>query len=648
MSDSKVYYITTPIYYINALPHIGNAYTTIVADTLARHHRARGREVVFATGTDEHAEKVLEAAGREGVPILDFADRLADGFRAAWARLDITYDDFIRTSEPRHHRATTEVIRRMMETGDVYRGEYEGWYCVSCATFFPDVEGETPTCLNEECRKPLERRKEPAYFFRLSAYGDRLLEHFERHPDFVRPEFRKSEVLSFIQSGLRDCCISRSSNGWGVPFPGDDSQQAYVWFDALINYLTVTGWPDDEANYERLWPCDVHLVGKDILPRFHATLWPAMLMALSVPLPRTIAAHGFWLSKDRKISKSQGGLVSVDELAEELTSMVEVERDVAYDAVRYFALREMVFGQDAEFSREALWGRFNADLANDLGNVLNRSLPLIERSFGGVIPDGVLDPDIAASVEAAARLSTERVDAFDFRGALEAIWESIGKLNKYLDTRAPWNLVREADLQPAKDCLLTTCEAIRRLSVLLISFIPHAAMEIRSQLGLDPVVSGTISEELAGDARMAGVKIAWGKPIFPRIKVPKVKPETSAPPTQPAAKSEKQAATVSYEDFAKLELRAGTCLSAEPVEGADKLYRLMVDLGSEVRQVVAGVAQAFPAAELVGKQLVIVANLEPAKIRGVQSQGMILAAGGKDPVALVTLDRPVENGEKVR
>lgn len=647
MNDTKAYYVTTPIYYINALPHIGNAYTTIVADTLARFNRARGRTVVFATGTDEHAEKVLEAAARAGVPVRDFADRLADGFREAWARLDITYDDFIRTSEPRHYRTTTEIVRRMLASGDVYPGEYEGWYCVSCATFFQDVDGEAPACPNEECGRPLDWRKEPAYFFRLSAYGDRLLEHFEKHPDFVVPEFRRNEVVSFIRSGLRDCCISRSSNGWGVPFPGDGGQQVYVWFDALINYLTVTGWPDDEERFHRIWPADVHLVGKDILPRFHATLWPAMLMAIGLPLPKTVAAHGFWLSRDRKISKSQGGLVSVDELAEELTSMVDVQRDIAYDVVRYFELREMTFGQDAEFSREALWGRFNADLANDLGNVLNRSLPLIERVFGGVVPEGSMDPEVLRSLEDAWKCVEQRVDGFDFRGALDAIWEPIGSLNKYLDTRAPWNLAHEPDLQPARDCLLTTCEAIRRLSVLLMPFIPHAAMEIRSQLGLPESVEGTFEAELGGVPRMAGVRIAWGKPVFPRIKVPKAQLSRSAPEPVAAPKSEGKP-QVTFDDFSKLDMRVGTCLSAEPVEGSDRLYKLMIDLGTEVRQVVAGVAQAFPPGDLVGKQLVIVANLEPAMIRGVESQGMILAAGGKEPVALVTLDRPVRNGEQVR
>jgi methionyl-tRNA synthetase len=645
VSDPKAYYITTPIYYINALPHIGNAYTTIVADTLARFNRARGRDVVFATGTDEHAEKVLQAAEAQSLEPKVFADGLADGFREAWARLGITYDDFIRTSEERHHRATGEVVRRMMDSGDIYKGDYEGWYCVSCATFFPDTDSDSPNCPNEECGKPLERRKQPSYFFRLSAYGDRLLKHFQENPEFVVPEFRKNEVVSFIESGLHDCCISRSSNGWGVPFPGDEEQQVYVWFDALINYLTVTGWPDEDGDYQRLWPCDVHLVGKDILTRFHATLWPAMLMSIGVPLPKTVAAHGFWLNKDRKISKSGGGLVSVDQLAEEMGEMVEVDRDVAYDAVRYFALREMTFGQDAEFSREALWGRFNADLANDLGNVLNRSLPLIERSFEGVIPEGSYDPDIDESVKRAAKLSEERVDDFDFRGALDAIWESIGNLNKYLDTKAPWNLVRD-DEAAAKDCLLTTCEAIRRLSILLTPFIPHAAMEVRSQLGLAVGTEGTFEEELSGGPRVAGTKIERGKPIFPRIKIPKSKPAEEAEPVEKSAADEKPKA--SFDDFMKLEFRVGTCLSAEPVEGADKLYRLKVDIGTEERQVVAGVAHVFPPDELVGKKLVIVANLEPAKIRGVESQGMILAAGEKDPVALVTLDRDVENGERVR
>ena len=642
MADSKAYYITTPIYYINAQPHIGNSYTTIVADTIARFQRLRGREVLFATGTDEHAEKVIAAAEAAGMSPREYSDGLAERFREAWARLDITYDDFIRTSEPRHYRVVQELFSRLIASGDIYKGQYEGWYCVSCATFFSDGDVEGGGCPNAECGKPVERRKQAAYFFRASAYADRLLEHIASNPDFVQPAFRRNEVVSFVGSGLRDCCVSRPSNGWGIPVPGDPEHQVYVWCDALINYLTVTGWPDDEETYRRTWPADIHIMAKDILPRFHATLWPAMLMALGVPLPSHVVAHGFWTIGGKKISKSAGVFVAVDELAEELQVLVPIQKDVAYDTVRYFCLREMTFGQDADFTREAYWGRINSDLANDLGNVLNRSLPLIERGFGGVVPDGSYDTAVAEAVDAAAKAIPKKMESLDFRGALEAIWAAVAALNKYLDTLAPWNLVHEPDQGPAKSCLLTVCEGIRRLSVLLLPFVPHAAMEIRRQLGLPEAPEGTLDAELQGGERVSGVAIARGNPIFPRVKIPK-----QAPAAQPESAAEPKP-YITYDDFMKIDLRVGTCLTAQKVPGADKLYQLTVDIGTEVRQLVAGVAHVFPAEDLVGKRLVIVTNLEPRAVRGVESRGMILAAGEKDPVGLVTLDRDVSNGERVR
>jgi methionyl-tRNA synthetase len=648
VADLKTYYITTPIYYANDAPHIGHAYTTAIADTVARFMRLTGREVFFATGTDEHAEKVMAAAERAGLPIGEFAEKLAEQYREAWARLDITYDDFIRTPEPRHRHAVEEVLRRLLATGDIYKGEYEGWYCPRCATFFSDSEIVEGKCPAFECEgNPVEKRGQPAYFFRASAYADRVLAHIEANPEFIRPEMRKNEVIGFIRSGLRDTCISRPSNGWGIPVPGDESHQVYVWFDALINYLTVAGWPDDTERFERLWPPDLQVMAKDILPRFHGSLWPAMLMALGLPLPKAIVAHGYWLSKDRKISKSSGGLVSADDLAAELQELVPIQRDIACDAIRHFYLREMQFGQDADFSREALWGRLNADLANDLGNVLNRSLPLIERNFGGVVPEGTVDPTILAACEALATSVPERIAACDFRGAVDAIWEVIAALNKYLDTQAPWSAVKAEDKQPARDCLLTTCEAIRRLSVAVLSFLPHAAMEIRRQLGLAETPEGLFAAELTGPPCMAGVTIQRGDPIFPRVKIPKPKP-LEEPAPKPVEANTEAPPTVSYEDFRKLDLRVGTVLSAEKVEGADKLLKLQVDLGTEVRQIVAGIALVFPPEEMTGKRIVVVANLAPAKIRGVESQGMLLASGDGGPTGLVTIDRPVGNGERIR
>ncbi len=642
MAQSKPYYVTTPIYYVNARPHIGTAYTTIAADAVARFQRLLGREVFFATGTDEHAEKVERAAAERGLSVKEHTDEMADAYREAWARLGITYDDFIRTSEPRHHRATEEVFRRLRARGDIYKGEYEGWYCVSCATYWLESDLNDGRCPNPECGRPVERRRQPAYFFRASAYGERVAEYIESHPGFIRPEFRANEVLSFIRQGMRDVCISRPNSGWGVPVPDDPEHVVYVWFDALINYLTVVGFPDDMERFERYWPADVHFIGKDILTRFHGSLWPAMLMALELPLPRAIVAHGFWLMGKSKISKSAGGLVTPDELAAHLCQQTGMAEPVALDVVRYFLLRETPFGQDCNFSEEALRGRLNADLANDLGNLVNRSLPLIERHFQGQVPQGTLDGELAQAAERAASAARERYEQFDFRGALEATWELLGSANKFIDYTAPWQLAKEGRREELADALFSVAEVCRIACLLVYPVMPHAAGELRRQLGLPPRVKGTWDELCAPGAEgLAGASVRRGRPVFPRIERPVAVKEEE--PMEQA-----QQPLISIDEFSKIDLRACTVLAVDKVPGADKLYALTVDLGTEQRTVVAGVAEEFSPEELLGKTLVLVANLKPAKIRGVTSQGMILAVGEDKPLGLVVVDRPVPPGSKVR
>jgi len=654
--NDKPFYITTPIYYINAVPHIGHAYTTVLADTVARFQRLRGREVVLATGTDEHAEKIIRVAKDRGMTPRAYCDELADQWRECWCRLDITFDEFIRTSEPRHHAAVQEVFRRLLESGDVYKGQYEGWYCVTCATFHLETELLDGKCPNEECgHSPVEQRQQEAYFFAASRYCERLLAFLRANPGFIRPDFRQNEVLSFVEGGVHDACVSRPNDGWGVPIPGDEAHVVYVWFDALINYITVAGWPDDMERFERLWPADIHLMAKDILPRFHGSLWPMMLMALGIPLPGCVAAHGFWQMDGTKISKSLGNVVDPFALAQQLHDETGMTLDVALDAQRYFLLRETPFGQDASFTSETFRARLNADLANDLGNALNRVLPIVARSLGGVIPEGEMDPALAAGITRAASAVNAGTEALDFRGALDGVWNLIGQLNKYIDTQAPWNLAKdEARRDVLCNVAFSGLETLRCVTVLLAPYIPHAAGEMRLQLGLPPAVEGVFDALAAprGEA-IAGNAVSAGSPVFPRVDKATTRADAGA---TPASKLEKEpqpvTETISYDDFAKLALRVGTVLAGERVEGADKLYALKVDLGEpEPRSIVAGLAQDFPLDELVGRQIVVVANLEPRKVRGVLSQGMLLAVTNSEtdrPCAIVTVDRPAAPGSGIR
>jgi len=643
----KAFYLTTPIYYINALPHIGTAYTTIVADTVARFQRFLGREVLFATGTDEHAEKVVQAAKARDMTAEAYSADMADKFREAWCRLDITFDDFIRTPEPRHHRAVQELVRRLLESGDIYAGDYEGWYCVPCATFLLENDLEEGNC--PDCGREVERRSQPAYFFAASKYREPLLRHIEEHPDFIVPDFRRNETVSFIRE-MRDACVSRPNDGWGIPFPDDPAHVVYVWFDALINYITVAGWPDDMERFDRVWPADLHLMAKDILPRFHGSMWPAMLMALGLPLPKKVAAHGYWQMGGAKISKSRGNVIDPFELASDLEKETGIDFNVALDAIRYFVLRETAFGQDAGFTDEAFRGRLNADLANDLGNSLNRCLPLIERNCEGRVPEGTLDPDLAQATQACARTAREALESLDFRGALEAVWAVIAQINKYVGTQEPWALARDpGSAQRLSDVLYSAAESIRCVTAMLYPVLPHAVAAMRIQLGLPPAPEGTWDAAVAPGAEgLAGRAIARGNPVFPRVEQKPAEP--SAPEPEPA-KEATPVDTVTYEDFMRIQLRVATVEAGERVEGADKLYKLDLAVGDEKRTIVAGLAQDFGLDELVGKQIIIVANLEPRKVRGVLSQGMLLAV--TDPVtdrpaAIVTVDRPAPSGARLR
>lgn len=666
MSD-KTYYITTPIYYVNDVPHVGNASTTIAADVMARFKRAQGYRVLYMTGTDENAPKVAEAAQSRGQDPMQYVDAMASEFMEIWRRLHIEYDDFIRTTEPRHRAVVEQAFQRLLDSGDVYKDVYRGWYCVSDETFFRESEVVGGLCPNPECRRPVRWVEEENYFFRLSAYQDRLLAWIEENPDALAPEFRKNEVVSFIKAGLRDACITRQAYGWGIPVPGDPDKVIYVWFDALLNYITVAGWLSDERKMADTWPADIQLMGKDIFVRFHSTLWPAMLMGLGLEPPKRMFAHGFWTIEGEKISKSKGNAISPIKIAEDLANMSGADVDICADALRYYMLREVTFGLDGDFSLSGLIGRFNADLANDLGNLLNRTLNLLHTYRGGVVPHSNDESretrEIASFVSSTPAQVAEYLDRQQFSDALGAIWEVVGRANKYMETQAPWKLARDESCAALLDTVLyNVLETARAVAIMIRPFMPCAAQAIWDQLGIDsPLTEQKWNDAATWGLLKPGTKTTAPKPIFPRINT-KVQSATGArpeaasrsvaqspqPPTPSKEKKMEEAGYLTFDEFKKLDLRIGKIIEAEKVEGADKLLKLKVDIGTEVRPVVAGIAQWYRPEDLIGREIVVVANLAPATIRGVESRGMLLAADQEGRAILLKPDQDVPPGSKVR
>jgi methionyl-tRNA synthetase len=645
----KRYYITTPIYYVNSSPHIGTALTTIVADACARFQKRRGRTVYFLTGTDENAPKVHRVAGERGVPTQQFVDEMAEVFQRTWQALHIEYDVFIRTTEDRHKRVVTEVFRRLLQQGDIYLGSYQGWYCISCETFFASSKvDESRTC--PDCGKPLEWRDEPCYYFRLSAYESRLKEHFAAHPRFIEPEVRRNETLGFIAEGLQDIAVTRTGTDWGVPVPDDPaSGVVYVWFDALLNYLTATGWLE-RAGYTDTWPPDLQLMGKDILPRFHATIWPAMLMALDLPLPERLYGHGWWIVNKQKMSKSLGNVYAPLEVVQSLAEAAGCETPYAVDAFRYYMLREMPTDSDAEFSLEGLETRYNGDLANDLGNMLHRTLSMMHRYFGGRVPDNArVDAGLAdLFVQQAARV-TEAYEAVDFPRGLREAWQIISAVNRYYDEQAPWTLMKQGNTARAGQVLYAGLIAARLLSALVEPAMPQVAREIARQLGIGNVP--TWSEATAMDALPTGHALQEPKPIFPRLQA-KAAPKQPPAPT-PAPEPTTQGATtmqdtITIDDFKRLQIRIATITAAEPVPKSTKLLKLTLDVGGETRTIVAGIAEDYAPDQLVGKQIPVLVNLQPALIRGIVSEGMMLAADVDGKAVLLHPDREVPSGSIVR
>jgi len=631
----QVWFITTPIYYPSDNLHIGHAYTTVAADALARFHRLRGETVWFSTGTDEHGQKIMRAAEARGLSPQTFVDTMVAGIRDLWDTLRISYDDFVRTTDPRHEAVVQAVFERLRQQGDIYKGRYEGWYCEPDEAFWLEsrlVDGRCP-----DCGRPVKRVAEESYFFRLSRYQDRLLEHFRTHPAFIQPPSRLHEMENFVQQGLEDLSVSRKGLPWGVPVPGDPDHTVYVWFDALLNYVTTAGYLADPVRFASLWPANLHLVGKEIV-RFHSVIWPAVLMALDLPLPDRVFGHGWLLLDNTRISKSRGNGIDPVELVERY----------GLDAVRYYLLREVPFGADGAYSEDALIQRINVDLANDLGNLLHRTIAMIDRFNAGVVPPyrpGLEPPSIRRAAEAAAAEVEEAMERLEIHRAVVAIQSLVREANRYIEERQPWALYRDpAKRELLDDVLYNLAETLRVISVLLAPFLIETPGRILRALGLHP--EPLTWSDVAWGALAAGTTVVTGEPLFRRIDQAGAVAAAEAP--APASLDASSSSTLSIEAFRQWDFRVAEVTDAARVEGADRLLRLTLRLGGETRTVVSGIALHYAPADLVGKLVVVVSNLAPATIRGVRSNGMILAATGPDgrPV-IVGPYEPVPPGSRV-
>lgn len=632
----QIFYITTPIYYVNDVPHLGHAYTTILADTLARFMRFTGHRVFFLTGTDEHGDKIATAAAKAGEAPQAYADRISAAFRDTWRALKITNSAFIRTTDPAHKRVVQAILQKIYDKGQIYFGEYGGKYCVGCERFYAEWELQDGKCPDHQIEPTFIREKN--YFFRMSSYQDRLIAHIEQHPDFIQPERYRNEVLTFLRSapgGLEDLCISRpvSRLSWGIPLPFDRNYVTYVWFDALVNYVSALGYPEG-TEYQTFWPAAHHLIAKDIV-KPHAIYWPTILWAAEIPLYRHLHVHGYWKVEWGKMSKSLGNVVRPGDLTQKY----------GLDAFRYFLLREMVFGLDASFSEEALVSRLNAELANDLGNLASRVLTMIERYLQGRIPR-----PIAPSTGADRELQRTAVDTpdnlrrameeFAFHRALEALWELIGAANRYIDSTKPWELAK-GNVQDLERVLYHSWEGLRIIGLLLAPFLPDTAQSLTEQLGIDLNLQETRIERAAWGGLPTSGSIRKGPPLFPRIEG-----GFAALKAQEAGPAVPQ---VGIEEFQRLDLRVGEILAAEPVPGSTKLLKLTMRLGTDERTVVAGIQGQYAVDELIGKKVAVVANLKPARLMGVESQGMVLAAeDAAGRVILLTPDKDLPPGSKIR
>mgnify|MGYP001348801716 CR=1 FL=1 len=652
--EKNTFYLTTPIYYPSGNLHIGHAYTTVAADAMARYKRLRGYEVMFLTGTDEHGQKIQRKAEEKGVEPIEYVDEIVAGIKKLWKQLDISNDDFIRTTEDRHKEIVEKIFDQLYQQGDIYLDEYEGWYCTPCESFFTERQLDDGKC--PDCGRPVEKVKEESYFFKMSKYADRLIQYYEENPEFIQPESRKNEMVNnFIKPGLEDLAVSRTTFDWGVRVPGNPKHVIYVWIDALSNYITALGYgTDNDEKYQKFWPADVHLVGKEIV-RFHTIYWPIMLMALDLPLPKKVFAHGWLLMKDGKMSKSKGNVVDPVSLIDRY----------GLDALRYYLLREVPFGSDGVFTPEAFVERTNYDLANDLGNLLNRTVAMINKYFDGEIPAIQLNEteydrdlmnlarDVRAEVE-------DAMENMQFSVALSTLWKFISRTNKYIDENEPWVLAKdESKRKRLGNVMAHLVESLRQIAIMLQPFLTSTPQKVFEQLGIE-------NEALRGwdslndfEQLPRGTKVQKGNPIFPRldneVEIQAIK-DMMAPPAPKKEETKEPtdeggsdlAPEVTIDDFMKLDFRVAEVIEADPVKKADKLLKLRVDLGFEKRQVVSGIAEHFKPEELIGKKVIVVSNLKAVKLRGELSQGMILA--GEDDegnLSLATIDQTLPNGTQI-